>query len=565
MGRPARCPRRPFERRALGRRAFAAALLFACAARAGCQEQAEPLFRFPVEGVVTAGPVVSGSRVWALSDSRTLFTLTVEGVATGKRVLPSRRAAFIACDAFGRAVISDGPSALVLVNKAGQEAWRVDLGAVPARPPLFAADGRLYVAFESGLAAYAPNGRRLWFVSLGAPPSSDLALGPGGGPLLGLSDGGLALYGPDGQQLAALAAGSAPVAVAATSRSCVAALADGRALALGPRLEPLSDRSLGSRPLAAAASGDGLYALGAGGTLLALSPDGSERWRTSVPLGGATATLAAFEERAVVLSASAVRSYGPDGSLYRQLGLRGSATPPAIAESGSVLVGGSDWILYAYRFERRLVAAPAPEPAPLDLAAVDAAAEEEARWSPRPFDDDEALARLADIEKKIKTGTIGAEAGEASRYAAAVALGRMGAPFGSGVSSRGPTPVGALPRARACEVLGSLGLAGAVPVLGEVFARDPDPAVRASAAMAVAEIGLDPEGRALGAFAAAAERRLDERTALAVIEAIDRLYRASGALNDTAGALALLRLAGGAYPADIRDRARKALARVSKP
>jgi len=533
--------------------------------------EAEPVFRFPGGGAVTAGPVIAGSRVWALSDSRTLYTLSVEGVASGKRVLASRKAAYIACDPYGRAALSDGPDGLVLVNKAGQDSWRIRLPAAPAVPPRFAADGRLYVAFDAGLAAYAPNGRRLWYVSLSSRPSVPLELGPGGGPLLGLAEGKVVLHGPDGDELAAVSVPSAPRALAANRAGCVVAF-DAGALVLGPELQSLGSgpeggvgpARLGSPPIAAAASSEAYYVLCADGSLIALGADGGERWRTLAALEGRGASLAAFEERVVVLSPASASSYGLDGSFYRRLRIKGGASLPAVAANGAVFVGGADWILYAYRFERALTSAPLPAPPALDLASVDAEALNEALWSPRPYDDDSALKRLADIEKKLKTGTIGAEASGAARYAAAVALGRMGAPFGSGALAPRPTPLGALPRARACELLGDLGLAGAVPVLVEVFEGDPDPAVRAAAALAVAAIGLDPEGKALGAFAAAAARRLDERTAFAVIGAIEGLYRASGALDERAGVLALLRLSGGDYPADIRARARSALSRVSR-
>ena len=553
----------------------------------GTAVEADVLFRFPVGGVVSAGPAIAAGRAWLLSDSKTLYVLTIEGVAIGKRAMAERRSAFISCDAYGRAAVSSGATGIALLNKAGREVWRAELGAAPSSAPVFASDGRLFVAAGSALRAFAPNGKRLWSTDLGSAPGTAVAVGPGGGPAIGLADGTALLFSPDGGPPAAASLGSAPAILASSVSRLAALLSDGRLLVLerdGEALRPVSGGSggsggsgaagaagagegaprLGSGPVSLAASPEGFYALGTDGTLLAVDGDGRERWRNSIGSVGSGAALAAFAGRVVVSSRTAVRSYGSDGSLYRTLRLTNAASSPAIAPSGAVFAGGADWILYAYRFERALVAGDGPAVASLGLEAVDAAAAEESRWSLAPYDDDAVMRRLYDIEKNVESGTIGDEATASSLYSAAVALGRLDAPFGSGASASGPAPSGPLPRVYACGLLGAMGLPRAVPILVEVFERDPDPAVRAAAASAVAAIGLDPEGRALGAFARAAEGRLDARSAGAVVDAIDGLYRASGALDDRSGLLALVRIAGGDYPRELRSKAQRALTRVSR-
>ncbi len=523
--------------------------------------------------MLTAGPALGAGRAWLLSDSKTLYVLTIDGVAIGKRTLSDRRSAFIACDEFGRAAISEGDRGLALVNRAGQEVWRVDLGAAPSAAPVFASDGRLFVAAGGALSAYAPNGGRLWNTVLSASQSAPVVIGPEGGPAVGLADGAVLLFSADGGIPLTVELGSAAVALSGAPGRLAAALEDGRFVVLQPdsaenslvAVLPDSAVQLGSRPLALASSRDGFYALGSDGTLLATDADGRERWRSSLRLGGGPATLAAFEGRAVVLTESTVWSYGPDGSLYRTLRLSNVASSPAIAANGTVFAGGTDWILYAYRFERPLVAQAPPALPGLDLEAIDLVAKEEAFWSLAPYDDSVAMERLNDIEKSMESGTIGTVGRQTSLYLAAVALGKLDAPFGIGAVGVGPTPSGTLPRAYACGLLGRMGLPQAVPVLVEAFRSDPEPAVRAAAAEAVALIGLDPEGDALEAFARATERRLDLRTAGAIVAAIDALYRASGALDDRSGILALVRISGGDYPRALRSMAEKALKRVSRP
>ncbi len=565
----------------LSKRAIALSLssLLAIALPAAADEP-EILFRFPAGGVVNSGPELEGGRVWFISDSKTLYIMTEGGRAIGKRDINVRRVPFIACDPYGRAVIPDGASAILMVNKAGQEVWRTELGASPAGPPAFGLDGRLYAAAGGKVLCLAPNGLRLWSRELGGDFLSLVGPGPGGGPLIALSDGSVLLYSPDGALLWREGFQSQARHMATRGSEVFLAFADGTLAAFTPLVRAPGTGTatgaaagvalppLGSALEALAAGPDGYYVLGASGRLLALGTGGEELWRAETgALASGAARLFAFKGRVVLASRSRVRSYGPDGALFRDLSIRNATGLPALTKGGAVLSGGSDWILYAYRFERELEGLARERPAILDRQAVKDAGKRALLWYPGGSSDDTVLSMLADIEKSLKSGTIGEGASEALLLASAVALGELEAPFGAGALARGPSPRGALARATACEVLGALGFPAAVELLAEVIARDADPAVRAAAASAVAAIGLDPEGKALDAFAAEAARgRLDARTGRALIDAIEALYRAGGGLDNPSGALALLRIAGGAsYPGDLRRRAEAALRRISAP
>jgi outer membrane protein assembly factor BamB len=496
-----------------------------------------------------------------------------------------------------------------MVNKAGQEVWRKELGVSPAGPPAFGPDGRIYLVAGGQLLCLAPNGLGLWSRPLSADYLALAGPGPGGGPLLALTDGSALLYSPDGALLWREGFQSQVRHLAVRGRELLLAFADGSLRAFRPLDEggitagggsaagegalagddaPAGGHAavaaagartaasgsepalpaLGSPPVALAAGPDGYYALGSSGRLLALGPGGGELWSLetgSLPSDGAR--LYAYKERAVLASKNRVRSFGPEGALFRDLSIRNATGLPALTSGGAVLSGGSDWILYAYRFERALEGLGRERPAILDRQAVKDAGKRALLWYPGGSSDDTVLSMLADIEKSLKSGTIGEGVSEALLVASAVALGELDAPFGAGALAQGPSPRGALARAKACEVLGALGFPAAVELLAEVIQRDADPAVQAAAASAVAAIGLDPGGKALDAFAAeAAKGRLDARTGRALIDAIEALYRAGGGLDNPSGALALLRIAGGAsYSGDLRRRAEAALRRLSAP
>ncbi|TFG83616.1 MAG: hypothetical protein E4H20_05050, partial [Spirochaetales bacterium] len=121
------------------------ALILVAFSLSASADEAEVLFRFPAGGIVTTGPVIADGRLWFISDSKTLYVVTVDGEAVGKRTISSKRVPYIACDPFGRAAIPEGASSIVLVNKAGQAVWTVDPGSTAIGAPVFSPDGRMYV------------------------------------------------------------------------------------------------------------------------------------------------------------------------------------------------------------------------------------------------------------------------------------------------------------------------------------------------------------------------------------------------------------------------------------
>lgn len=579
--------------RVLGRSAgrLAAALCFAAAglnpafnqagAAAQAQEQASPdlLFRFPAEGVVSTGPVVSGGLAWFISDSKTLFIMDVSGKAIGRRALDIRSAAFIACDPYDRAALPDGPRGLMLVNKAGQLVWRYELPAPAIAAPAYGPDGRLYVAAGAELLCLAPNGVLIWRRALGARPLAGPVTGPGGGAAVSLPGGRVFAFGQDGETLIDRTLGADARFLAGRLGELGCALSDGGFVVLrpdgaeaadGPGASPATaprpavPRS--AEPRALSAGPDGYASLDAEGRLRAFGPGGRELWAVRAAAREPLA-LRSYAGRVVLLSSDAVRSYGAEGELYRELSLRNAAGLPAITGAGDVLSGGRDWIVYAYRFERPLVGLEPERPRILDRGALKAAAADALRWYASEPDDDAVMNMLVDIDKSLESGTIGEGLVSGSMVAAAVAAGALSAPFGSGAVRPGPVPAAGLSRLKAIELLGRFGFPAATELLAELFRAERDPAVKAAAASAVARIGLDPGGLAMEAFAAEASLgRLDARGAEAVVAAIEALYRASGGLDKPAGALALLRIAGNAsYPEALRRRAERVLRTITRP
>jgi hypothetical protein len=554
---------------------------------------AELLFRFPAGGAISYGPIIAADTIWFQTDARILYIMKMDGTLVGRRILDFRQAAYIVCDSFGRAVLPENPHRLVLVNRAGQTVWSIDIGRPLDGPPVFGPDGRIYVAVDGQLISFAANGLRLWTIPLpaaidwqrplaefvgsaqvrgkGTEQAGGIMVGPGGGPLVAFVDGTIRAWSEDSVPLWSITTSQRPLRMASSQTAVALAMPDGSIQLFDARGMPIGLVNLASPAVALVLSGSGhAYTMLQDGRVAALDPSGVV-WQTTFRpgYGGGTAALMLSGQRIMALWQSSVVSYDLDGGFQSELRIRNPGTMPAIGLNGAVVTGGGDWILYAYAFESNLSPLAPRGPGRLEYERILMMAREEAAWTPGGLTDDVLLAILNDIEKTLKSGTIGKGADRAAHFAAAIALGRLEAPFGlMGVSAAGaglPIPGSPLPRIMACSVLGLLGSPRSIPTLVDVFLRDPEPTVRVSAIMAIGTIGLDPTGLAMGAMAGAAAAGMDTRTASATIETIERLYRSNGGLDNPAGALALVRLAGTSYSGEVRTRAEQALRKVAAP
>ena len=544
--------------------ALAAAIAVPCHAQSPAPDILA--FRFTLAGAAVAGPEAAAGRVWIVSGDRTLYILDDSGRAVGRRPWRDGNPAWIAPDRFGRALLPAADGALVMVNRAGLEVYRVRPGGRVARAPVFGSDGRFFAAAGSRLLAYSAGGRLLWSADAG----DEIVLGPlarfnsSGETRIAaaLANGRVLEYGESGSLLSELRMPEPPSAWAALGDGLLLIGPDGYASARGGGGEELFRLGLGASALAAAGDGPDAWILQADGRVLRVRADGSADATVSSGIQDAR-DIRVFPERILVLGPRGAASLGKDGQVYRDLALRHAPRMPAVTPSGLVLSAGEDWILYAYRFESPLGDPAVPEVGYVDFQAARRRAEEESFWNPG-FVDDGALRELRRIENSLRSATIGAGEPDALVFCSALALGygsRESNPRGAAVSP------GVLPRSLACDILGTLGSPRAVPVLVEAFLRDQDPAVRASAARALGAIGLDPAGEALRAFQWAAEREffLDENGALAAIDAVEGIYRALGELSDPGGIRAIMRLAGKPYGSVVRTRAQAALRRLSEP
>jgi hypothetical protein len=530
-----------------------------------------------------AGPVVDSSAsppaAWLLSEDLSLYALTDSGALAAKVDLASSKAkpgSLLAVDPFGRVLVAlegaQGKTELVAYTRMGHAAWRAGIasaeGAAVAStfPPAFGSDGRAFVLSGKSLLAFNPSGLRLWSLALPAAAACPLNIDGEGRPCVALADGSLLVASPYGEKIAVVRLGSAPlvlcplVSLAGSARPespCLAAgLADGRLVILGSSGQVLAGYSSKAPTLSLAWDGAVLYGLDASGEAFAITASGAELW--SRPTSCLKGKLYLFAERLVAVAQGRAVSLSVKGEVFRELRLPGASGMPAISPAGYAYSSGSDWVLAAYRFEKPL-GAPLVLPPPAYQPLPDIVSRE-LLFDPLASDSDRQLTRLADIQNSLQSGTIGADEPKAAAYCAAVATRAFDRDLSESERRHGGSP---LARSEACYYLGVFGSFAYREPLFQVLEEETDPAVRAAACDALAAILVDPDGRSMAAFLAAAARPVDERTAFVIVDAIEGMALRSGSAPSDDGLRALIKLTTRPYGQGVRSRAIAALGRIS--
>jgi len=544
----------------------------------------DPAFRLPSGGVALAGPVLDFSSspavAWLLSEDLALYALSEEGKLSARIDLTTeaeggKPAPYLAVDPFGRVLVSPGGGKLVAYTRLGQAAWETPIEAVEssaeatasaaAYPPAFGSDGRAFVLSGKALICISPSGLRLWSLELPATASCPPAVDGSGRPCVGLSDGRILMTTPYGELSAIVPLGSVPSLLApivfpsggGEGLACLAAgLADRRVVTIDSKGKLLASRPCVAQPQALAWDGIHLLGLDAGGEVFELSASLAPLWTAQTGCRGGKLYL--FQERVVATGQGRAVSLSSSGEAFREMTVPGAVGSPAISPAGLAFCPGKDWVLAAYRFERPLGAARLPE-----LPAYPLAPDPSPRlllFDPFAAESGTQLTRLADIEKSLRSGSIGKDEPGAAAYCAAVVARAFDRDLSDIERRRRSNP---LPRAKACYLLGDLGSPAYREPLFRALEGDPDDAVRAAACEALASIRVDPDGRSMAAFLAAAARQVDERTALVIIGAIEGMTLRSGSPPGVDGLRALVRLAGMPYGPSVRSRASAALGRIS--
>ncbi|MDR3161642.1 MAG: HEAT repeat domain-containing protein [Spirochaetaceae bacterium] len=562
---------------------IAAILLFCSQAGDPPNAPLGPLWKTALGGAVIGFPSVQAETVAVVCDGGNLKTFSRQGTFLWDYFARARVTSHITRSREGTSYICTVNGIFIVVNRAGRELWRLDLGAPLAFPVLTGWDGRIFIPGEGRISCYTAAGYPLWGRDLGA----SIALGPRadkqGGLLMVLENGEILRIGPFGEvrsrQLDRIPAAILPQGLGKEGEagdSILVFYKDGEAEQL--RWGDVGREAPGIRrfpplpgtPLAAAGM-DGLAALTLkdGRVILISGADGSLLWtgESHIALrgtGGEEAEML-FDERGIyVLSRSGASAFSRDGRRLWLLRLEGIAAVPAFGDDGLLFAGGEDWILYGYQVEERAK----PGKRSLYGSAPEGSYGMEnpppSPWAEYLFSLDEGAvaAQLDRIEGAVRLGRIGEEEGAFTAYLMEIA----------GIFRRRPwispvrPPIHFRQRGRACRLLGYIGSRETIPFLAELFRRDPESQVKAAAAEAIGRIGVDPEGAALRAFSAVLRSgdpaAKEDQVLIAIAAATGALCRFSGPPLSEAGLQILNALAEGNASAAVHGQVQRELRRL---
>jgi outer membrane protein assembly factor BamB len=531
-------------------------------------DAATPVWRTALGGAVTGIPTIQAGTVVVVLDGGHIRAYTLDGKALWDYYAKGKLAPYVSRSREGTCYIYRTNGTLIAVNRAGRELWQLkperSAGELPelSAPIISGWDGRIFVTLGRTLYCYTAAGYRLWRVDLEYMPVLGPILDKSGSLVMALENGNLVELSHSGS-VSTRELGEIPAVLAPMEGGILAFFKNGRTEFFagrgGRKTGPGKLPNLGGTPIGGIALGNHAVTVLSGGKVVYMSlNDGKVLWtgESHIRSGDVSARPEMlYDERGIyVLTQEGATGFTPDGRRLWTLRVRGAAAIPAFSGEGTLYSGGSDWILYAYKLEERVLRernslyGPLPEgsygnppPSP---------------WAGYDYNYRETILneKFAEITENIHAGNVGNNEAAYTAYLMEAAGSSVG-PAASPVRPLVHVPY----RAEAARLLGYIGSRETIAFLSGLFSEDPDPTVKAAAAEAIGRIGVDPDGIALRAFAQAATRIKEEQVLTAVAAAIGSLCRFSGPPLSENGIRLLNVLANNIMPGRTRAQARREL------
>ncbi|MCL2190874.1 MAG: PQQ-binding-like beta-propeller repeat protein [Treponema sp.] len=519
----------------------------------------EYLWRQALGGAVIGQPVVQARSLALITDGGSLRAYSLAGRPLWNFSARGRLGSFLTRSREGASYVARVGGTLIAVSGSGRELWRADLGGDLFAPVVLGWDGRVFAPTERGVSCFTASGTLLWRRDFDHRISAGPWLDCAGGILLSLENGEVLRIGPFGE-IAGWRLPSAPsflVSVEpAPGVSAVLSLHDtGDVRSIDPstpNADPSGLPRLPSAPVAVAGGDSGVAVVLSNGQTLMLSAGGEVLWTADshVRAGRPGGVAVIYDERGVyVLSPDGATGFAGDGRRLWTTTLRNVSGLPAFGDNGVLYSGGTNWILYAWRLEDRIL--PQRRNPPGGSYGTGDPPPSFFSTTPMRFNGNMVSRELDTIQRGIHAGRVGGNELEWIAFLKETA----GGDVRPGGDARLRIEVSH--RIRALQLLSRIGSSQNVPWLAELFRREQNPAVMSAAANAIGGIGLDPGGVALGEFAAAVNSGgLDERVLVSVAAATGAVCRGSGGALYDAGVRLLVTLGSPGQPLAVQRQAR---------
>ena len=310
--------------------------------------------------------------VHLLSEDRRLYSLRADGVLLRRSPrLKSRPQPFLQHSPDGTLYSILEPGNLAALNPSGQLIWQAE--TTDSSPPtqwLFSGhSGLLYTLSKQSICLYTHTGQLIWQEQANLQTSSPPVVDPSGsiwifsreGELLRIDASGISLRVPVGKGLGNelfQTAGSSPAVISA-SHSRVALATGGNIRMYSNTGEFLWKADLFSTAEDISLGAARVYVRTGDQRIAAIdSLSGDELWNTRISMDSAKLALQNKPvstlqkqniETLLVYNRNTMQAYrGDTGSLIHSRSIPQPAVPPLILDSGRIIFGGQDWVVYSF-------------------------------------------------------------------------------------------------------------------------------------------------------------------------------------------------------------------------
>jgi outer membrane protein assembly factor BamB len=522
-------------------------------------DDAELLWRQVLGGAALTKPAAQLDSVVIVCEGGVLKAFGKAGWVLWEYKAVGRLQPFISRSASGASYICRTNGLFLAINRSGRLLWQVNLKEGLAAPPLTGWDDRVFIFLSKRLLCFTASGTRLWQLELESPLVLPPVPDKSGGFAAVLENRNFVRVNAFGQldavQLDDIPCALLPFPPETGNRTPIAALYSNGVLEFIDEDGAANPHRFLTRfpspPVAVAERGGLVAALLANGDLTLFSPEHGILWSAHTAFGAGenqNTEINWDEEEIYLLSQNGGEGYNLNGGRLWNMRLLGSAAMPVIYD-GILYSSGKDWIFYAYRVEDREkpAAAAGLESYNLktggDYGLGKAPLYPEAQNLPR-------AGALTDILNKIETCVQHGDIGAMEPSYTQILLATAG---GGGLGAENINQ-----RLKAIGLLGRIGSRETIPFLTGLFRRDKNIQVKIAAAQAIGAIGVDPDGRALAAFAefiAAPHTYSHERLLTNLAASIGSLCRFSGPALSRLGIPLLVSLTDPQQPKSARRRA----------
>jgi hypothetical protein len=311
-------------------------------------------WRFSTGGTISARPVRSpDGTLYVVSEDRYLYALTGRGTLKWRSYIGARVWNGLSVSPDGTVYVTLKTEGLVAVNSVGRIVWRFATEGTPVGSPAVRENGMIYCGTDSGVIyCIAHTGRPLWSRELPAAVSGSISIRSDGTVIVPCADSRVYAFTPWGEMAWIFLAAGVPTSVAIGVDSTLYFGTDsGTLVAVSGDGEMYWNVPLGGRVGAPVLDASGVYVSSLGRGVAAFDLDGSLLWSLT-PRDPPISPLSLGSSKAYYSSAGGQFCSVPkSGGEVRSVRGATNGAVPLLTGIGTAIVGGKDWVVYAYDAE----------------------------------------------------------------------------------------------------------------------------------------------------------------------------------------------------------------------